>query len=288
MKQQKAASWPWMLAAIVPAAMIAAETPWHWAALTGAVCGVLNMIAVRWGKTGPQWVRYLYALLLTAFLTPLAKNCWVNGSEIPAVGLTLLVLAAASTWKSGENANRTGNVLFWLEAILLGVYALAGLKDWKWQGTPAGAYRWELIPLLLLPVLNGNQTEAKDSWKVGIGTFLIPTVFALLAAGQLPGIQADGFRKLAQSVGVPGLSGRMDAIAACAITLGFFGALSRGMSVGTAGLEGKKRGIALIVLTAVGGITAFARVNVLKILVLWTVVCYLTNFSAKQKKVEKT
>lgn len=276
-----------MLAAMTPAAMIAAETPWHWAALTGAGCGVLNMAAVRWGKTGPQWVRYLYALLLTAFLVPLAENCWVNESGIPAVGLTLLALAAVSTWKSDENANRTGNVLFWLEAILLVVFALAGLKDWTWQGVPTGTFRRELIPLLLLPVLNGNQTEAKDSWKVGIGTFLIPTVFALLAAGQLPGIQADVFRKLAQSVGVPGLSGRMDAIAACAMTLGFFGALSRGMSVGVEGLEEKKRGIALIILTAVGAIAAFMRVNALGILVLWTVVCYLTNFSAKQKKSKK-
>ena len=64
---------------------------------------------------------------------PLAERCWVNESGIPAIGLTLLLFAAASTWKSGENANRTGNVIFWLEAILLGMFALAGLKDWKWQ-----------------------------------------------------------------------------------------------------------------------------------------------------------
>ena len=111
---------------------------------------------------------------------PLAERCWVNESGIPAIGLTLLLLAAASTWKSGENANRTGNVIFWLEAILLGMFALAGLKDWKWQGVPAGGYRWELIPLLLLPTLGGEQTDGKDGWKIGIGTFLIPTVFALL------------------------------------------------------------------------------------------------------------
>lgn len=77
-------------------------------------------------------------MLLVAHLMPLAERCWVNESGIPAIGLTLLLLAAASTWKSGENANRTGNVIFWLEAILLGMFALAGLKDWKWQGVPAG------------------------------------------------------------------------------------------------------------------------------------------------------
>ena len=203
------------------------------------------------------------------------------------MGLTLLILAAASTWKSGENANRTGNVLFWLEAILLGVFALVGSIDWKWQGIPAGAYRWELIPLLLLPAMDSEQSETKGSWKVGIGTFLIPTLFALLAAGQLPSIQADGFRKLAQSIGVPGLSGRMDAIAACAMTLGLFAALSRGMSAGIEGIEGKKRGIAIIVLTAVGGIAVFTGIKILKIFVMWTVVCYLTNFSMKQKKGEK-
>lgn len=161
MKQRKAACWPWLLVAMTPAAMIAAETPWQWAALTGAVCGVLNMAAVRWGKTGPRWARYLYALLLTVFLLPLAENCWVNESGIPAVGLTLLILAAASTWKSGENANRTGNVLFWLEAILLGVFALVGSIDWTWQGIPAGAYRWELIPLLLLPAM-GQRTIGNE------------------------------------------------------------------------------------------------------------------------------
>lgn len=288
MKQRKAAQWPWMLAAMTPSAMIAAETPWPWAALTGAVCGILNMLAVRWGKTGPRWVRFLYALLLVALLMPLAERCWVNESGIPAIGLTLLLLAAASTWKSGENANRTGNVIFWLEAILLGMFALAGLKDWKWQGVPTGGYRWELIPLLLLPTLGGEQTDGKDGWKIGIGTFLIPTVFALLATGQMPGIQSDGFRKLAQSVGVPGLSGRMDAVAACTMTLGFFAAMSRGISVGIEGLEGKRRGTAIIVLTAVGAIVAFTQLNAVKILVLWTLVCYMTNFPAKQKKVEKT
>lgn len=277
-----------MLAAMTPSAMIAAETPWPWAALTGAVCGILNMLAVRRGKTGPRWVRFLYVLLLVALLMPLAERCWVNESGIPAIGLTLLLLAAASTWKSGENANRTGNVIFWLEAILLGMFALAGLKDWKWQGVPAGGYRWELIPLLLLPTLGGEQTDGKDGWKIGIGTFLIPTVFALLATGQMPGIQSDGFRKLAQSVGVPGLSGRMDAVAACAMTLGFFAAMSRGISVGIEGLEGKRRGTAIIVLTAVGAIVAFTQLNAVKILVLWTLVCYMTNFPAKQKKVEKT
>ena len=230
----------------------------------------------------------MYALLLVALLMPLAERCWVNESGIPAIGLTLLLLAAASTWKSGENANRTGNVIFWLEAILLGMFALAGLKDWKWQGVPAGGYRWELILLLLLPTLGGEQTDGKGGWKIGIGTFLIPTVFALLATGQMPGIQSDGFRKLAQSVGVPGLSGRIDAVAACAMTLGFFAALSRGISVGIEGLEGKRRGTATIVLTAVGAIAAFTQLNAVKILVLWTLVCYMTNFPAKQKKVEKT
>ena len=103
----------------------------------------------------------------------------------------------------------------------------------------------------------------------------------------MPGIQSDGFRKLAQSVGVPGLSGRMDAVAACAMTLGFFAAMSREISVGIEGLEGKRRGTAIIVLTVVGAIVAFTQLNAVKILVLWTLVRYMTNFPAKQKKVEK-
>ena len=52
--------------------------------------------------------------------------------------------------------------------------------------------------------------------------------------------------------------------------------------------EGKRRGTAIIVLTAVGAIAAFTQLNAVKILVLWTLVCYMTNFLAKQKKVEKT
>ena len=152
-------------------------------------CAVLAFLPLSLLVRGKQrkvgrtfsFLRWIWLLVVLSQLLPHASAYWMGGGK--AVPLTLLALAAWGA--SGERAERTGNVIFWLTLPVLVLFsALAVQKiETVWLMPEAGEWSAGLIVGLLLPALPGKAHNLKGRMLAIIG---ITTVgLAMLIQGCL-------------------------------------------------------------------------------------------------------
>ena len=237
----------WLVVAMSgPFLYLAGRQSWTAILAAGAVCllscwAVFSLPANKLLSWRPVCLlEYGFLIVVCIVASRWSADIWPTGKSDPVVPLTLLALAAASTWFGANRASKGVGVLFWLITILFGTLLAFGMRN--------------VQPSYLLP-----QWEAPGflSWFV----FLLPCaaqflpredkkvrnyIPALLDIALLITLWTEGnlslnvakqvawpFYEAGESVRLFGVANRLESFISVGATVGFYGLYS--LLLGTAG-----------------------------------------------------
>lgn len=225
----------WLLVATIgPLLSISGKSGWLAVLLAAAVCCVLSICVLTYGRGKmPRWLCVLELLWLVFFLGGLAREsgtCWAEVNAMPVIPIVLLSLAAFVVRRGANQAARVGATLVWLVIPVLGIVFLAGTADadlqWVRRGleTPDGL----LIGLLLIPCLGvflPQDRTKKTRWVPVVLSIVAVAASVLMDAvmGETAAKwAANGFNEFSKGVTLFGVAERFEAFVACALTGGWF------------------------------------------------------------------
>ena len=180
------------------------------------------------GSLLPRWLllpELLFLAVAAAAAASMAPVCWPGGGSDPLFPLTLLVLAGAAAHQGTGAVGRCASVLTWFIGVFFALVLLFAVRETP-RTTEIGRWK-ETVPVLsvaLLPVcglfLPAEKGEPIRLW----GSALLYTILLLLVTqgkrGELPLMTA------VKGIELFGVLQRFEALAACALTVGLFLALS--------------------------------------------------------------
>lgn len=239
-------AWAWLLVSMsAPLAVAAGRSSWIWVLAVGVVCGGVCWGIYAMGTETPRYAKWfccLQILWLTIAAGEMARwsgYCWGGDGEVPAVSVTLLVLAACASWNGGERASRVGSVLAWFVGLLYIIVLGAGVRGLRGQWIEATLETppVELVFVFLIPVALGMLPQGKS----GSGKWIlwIPVAFGLMVSIWTMGTlswtgmaqSTFPFYTFTKSLRLFGVAERFEAFVSVALTMGFFSVMSLFFSV---------------------------------------------------------
>lgn len=283
MKTEKAYRPFEVLALTVPAAEAAVGKNWlPTLILTLAALLICTCVSTQ---EVPEWdwlkkLQCIAAALILAKLLEWTHRSWPGTGANYAVPAVLLALAAYGVQKG--NAIRGSSVLRYGVYLVLALLAIAGLKQVKPQDLAPKAQVPDLTlaAVLLLPLLsrrNGNAAIPLNG--------IAATAASVLTAG------SDSIYGYSRGISLGGAATHLESLAASAITIGWFAAISFVLDSVQEKSE-KKKGVWISALLAYGiyltGIDIRGEALAALELLLWGVIPLLWGLKKKLKKVEKS
>lgn len=283
MKTEKAYRPFEVLALTVPAAEAAVGKNWlPTLILTLAALLICTCVSTQ---EVPEWdwlkkLQCIAAALILAKLLEWTHRSWPGTGANYAVPAVLLALAAYGVQKG--YAIRGASVLRYGVYLVLALLAIAGLKQVKPQDLAPKAQVPDLTlaAVLLLPLLsrrNGNAAIPLNG--------IAATAASVLTAG------SDSIYGYSRGISLGGAATHLESLAASAITIGWFAAISFVLDSVQEKSE-KKKGVWISALLAYGiyltGIDIRGEALAALELLLWGVIPLLWGLKKKLKKVEKS
>lgn len=283
MKTEKAYRPFEVLALTVPAAEAAVGKNWL-PTLILALTALLICTCVSTQEI-PEWdwlkkLQCIAAALILAKLLEWTHRSWPGTGANYAVPAVLLALAADGVRKG--SAIRGASVLRYGVYLVLALLAIAGLRQVKPQDLAPKAQVPDLTigAVLLLPLLSRRNGNA-DIPLNGIAA----TAASVLTAG------SDSIYEYSRGISLGGAATHLESLAASAITIGWFAAISFVLDSVQEKAE-KKKGVWIPALLAYGiyltGIDIRGEALAALELLLWGVIPLLWGLKKKLKKIEKS
>lgn len=283
MKTEKAYRPFEVLALTVPAAEAAVGKNWlPTLILTLAALLVCTCVSTQ---EVPEWdwlkkLQCIAAALILAKLLEWTHRSWPGTGANYAVPAVLLALAAYGAQKG--NAIRGASVLRYGVYLVLALLAIAGLKQVKPQDLAPKAQVPDLTlaAVLLLPLLSRRN-----------GNAAIPLNGIAAAAASVLTAGSDSIYGYSRGISLGGAATHLESLAASAITIGWFAAISFVLDSVQEKSE-KKKDVWISALLAYGiyltGIDIRGEALAALELLLWGVIPLLWGLKKKLKKVEKS
>lgn len=283
MKTEKAYRPFEVLALTVPAAEAAVGKNWlPTLILTLAALLICTCVSTQ---EVPEWdwlkkLQCIAAALILAKLLEWTHRSWPGTGANYAVPAVLLALAADGVRKG--SAIRGASVLRYGVYLVLALLAIAGLKQVKPQDLAPKAQVPDLTigAVLLLPLLsrrNGNAAIPLNG--------IAATAASVLTAGSF------SIYEYSRGISLGGAATHLESLAASAITIGWFAAISFVLD-SVQEKEEKRKGVWIPALLAYGiyltGIDIRGEALAALELLLWGVIPLLWGLKKKLKKVEKS
>lgn len=283
MKTEKAYRPFEVLALTVPAAEAAVGKNWL-PTLILALTALLICTCVSTQEI-PEWdwlkkLQCIAAVLILAKLLEWTHRSWPGTGANYAVPAVLLALAADGVRKG--SAIRGASVLRYGVYLVLALLAIAGLRQVKPQDLAPKAQVPDLTigAVLLLPLLsrrNGNAAIPLNG--------IAATAASVLTAG------SDSIYEYSRGISLGGAATHLESLAASAITIGWFAAISFVLDSVQEKAE-KRKGAWIPALLAYGiyltGIDIRGEALAALELLLWGVIPLLWGLKKKMKKIEKS
>lgn len=167
----------------------------------------------------PGWLsglRIITMVLLIAWILERTSEPWPGRGAQFAVPLALLVLGAVSVQKGAEQAAAAAGVLRYGIYGILAVLMVAGLGDipWKSLAPKAELPDGPLAAVMLLPLLAVHRKEQGNPLPIA----------AVLAS--IVTVGATSLYEYSRGLSIAGAAEHLESLAACAITVGYFGTVS--------------------------------------------------------------
>lgn len=283
MKTEKAYRPFEVLALTVPAAEAAVGKNWlPTLILTLAALLICTCVSTQ---EVPEWdwlkkLQCIAAALILAKLLEWTHRSWPGTGADYAVPAVLLALAADGVRKG--SAIRGASVLRYGVYLVLALLAIAGLRQVKPQDLAPKAQVPDLTigAVLLLPLLSRRNGNA-DIPHNGIAA----TAASVLTAG------SDSIYEYSRGISLGGAATHLESLAASAITIGWFAAISFVLDSVQEKAE-KRKGVWIPALLAYGiyltGIDIRGEALAALELLLWGVIPLLWGLKKKLKKIEKS
>lgn len=283
MKTEKAYRPFEVLALTVPAAEAAVGKNW----LPTLILALTALLICTCTSTQeiPEWdwlkkLQCIAAALILAKLLEWTHRSWPGTGADYAVPAVLLALAADGVRKG--SAIRGASVLRYGVYLVLALLAIAGLRQVKPQDLAPKAQVPDLTigAVLLLPLLsrrNGNAAIPLNG--------IAATAASVLTAG------SDSIYEYSRGISLGGAATHLESLAASAITIGWFAAISFVLDSVQEKSE-KRKGVWIPALLAYGiyltGIDIRGEALAALELLLWGVIPLLWGLKKKLKKIEKS
>lgn len=207
------------MALTVPAAEAAVGKNW----LPVLIIGLATWLFCSWtaGERPrvPYWLsrlRIVTLVLLIAWILERTSEPWPGKGSQFVVPLVLLVLAAVSVKKGAEQAAAAAGVLRYGIYGILAMMLVAGLGDIPWKNLAPKAELPDgtLTAVMLLPLLAMHRKEQGNPLPIA----------AVLAS--IVTVGATSLYEYSRGISVAGAAEHLESVAACAITVGYFGTIS--------------------------------------------------------------
>lgn len=277
--------------------------------LLAGACTLVTMLVLTRSAHDLQlprfvWIaQWIWFAVLAGSCAPIGASCWPDGDTFPVVPLVLLVLAAFAAKSGGENLARCAAVLLWVVLAAVGVLLGIGAREWKWDLLTTDlvlpdAY---LAVAVLLPCVS---LFLSPGVSVGKGLPLLVFGIAVAIVLGLTGVlsvegmrqAANPFYTYAQCVRMGGASWRMEPLASCVMTMGWFLFLAILLTCAgncAARIQKDFGSVGVICGVAVAAVWTLCKVNispwwiVLGCTIFWVVVPLLAQIVPRAKKDEK-
>ena len=207
------------MALTVPAAEAAVGKNWLPVLIVGLAAWLLCSWTAGERPRIPGWLsglRIMTMVLLIAWILERTSEPWPGRGAQFAVPLALLVLAAVSVQKGAEQAAAAAGVLRYGIYGILAVLMVAGLGDipWKSLAPKAELPDGPLAAVMLLPLLAVHRKERGNPLPIA----------AVLAS--IVTVGATSLYEYSRGLSIAGAAEHLESLAACAITVGYFGTVS--------------------------------------------------------------
>lgn len=290
----------WLAAALAaPLAQTASACSWPAALAVGGMCLLMCWAVGKYITEPDKWLVFAQCLWICVVLSELlhwSAYCWPTHKSRWAAPLTLLLLAAWAVSGGKERAARTGCVLIWPLALLLGAVLLSGIPDVElknlrlsWQMPDA-----HLITVMLLPALY-SPGERKRSGRLLLGLLLFALLTSVVTAGVLSPSVSSGMHspvyELSRSLSLFGVAERFESLVAAAMTLGYFSLMTYLLSARETAWKGKRQTWGIAVAGGVlflSGLRIDSRLLAVGSIMLWVVLPVLCHWKNNFKKSKKT
>lgn len=207
------------MALTVPAAEAAVGKNWLPVLIVGLAAWLLCSWTAGERPRIPGWLsglRIITMVLLIAWILERTSEPWPGRDAQFAVPLALLVLAAVSVQKGAEQAAAAAGVLRYGIYGILAVLMVAGLGDIPWKSLVPKAELPDgpLAAVMLLPLLAVHRKEQGNPLPIA----------AVLAS--IVTVGATSLYEYSRGLSIAGAAEHLESLAACAITVGYFGTVS--------------------------------------------------------------
>lgn len=207
------------MALTVPAAEAAVGKNWLPVLIVGLAAWLLCSWTAGERPRIPGWLsglRILTMVLLIAWIMERTSEPWPGRGAQFAVPLALLVLGVVSVQKGAEQAAAAAGVLRYGIYGILAVLMVAGLGDipWKSLAPKAELPDGPLAAVMLLPLLAVHRKEQGNPLPIA----------AVLAS--IVTVGATSLYEYSRGLSIAGAAEHLESLAACAITVGYFGTVS--------------------------------------------------------------
>ena len=207
------------MALTVPAAEASVGKNWLPVLIVGLAAWLLCSWTAGERPRIPGWLsglRIITMVLLIAWILERTSEPWPGRGAQFAVPLALLVLAAVSVQKGAEQTAAAAGVLRYGIYGILAVLMVAGLGDipWKSLAPKAELPDGPLAAVMLLPLLAVHRKEQGNPLPIA----------AVLAS--IVTVGATSLYEYSRGLSIAGAAEHLESLAACAITVGYFGTVS--------------------------------------------------------------
>jgi len=222
----------WLIvASSAPILSLVGRTDW----LSVAVCASISIVIAIGvaGTSVPGWVNFIKVAAAVLYLGNIAGEsvtCWQDQGEPWILAATLLIVSALAVRNGAQQTCRIGVSLAWvlLPGVLL--ILLSGMSDLQLPSfhTEQSGERWGLLPVFLLPLLV-ERNSAASKWsavKVISISGLLAVLLSLLLGGTTPQGAVNTFYEYSKGVNLFGVAKRLESVAACMLTIGWFALFS--------------------------------------------------------------
>lgn len=230
----------WVAAAMFgPVALVSAGSAWSAVLVTAIVCSSLCLVAFRFGGDFACRSRIINVLFMlwnvyaVAAVAALACQCWPGkGSQI-ATALVLIALGAVSAYQSERSAAAVAATLCPLCAVIFAIVLSCGIGNVRWSRVEVSAIppRGMLIFVFLLPIA---AMAIRRSAEPSTGALVLSSSFGVILSVIVMGTvslpvmltQDNAFFEFSKSLDLFGAVQRFESIAAVAVTMSIFTAIS--------------------------------------------------------------
>lgn len=207
------------MALTVPAAEAAVGKNWLPVLIVALAAWLLCSWTAGERPAIPGWLsgmRIVTMVLLIAWILERTSEPWPGRGSRFVVPLVLLAIAAVSVRKGAEQAAAAAGVLRYGIYSILAVLMVAGLGDipWKSLAPKAELPDGPLTAVMLLPLLAVHRKEQGNPLPIA----------AILASVVTVG--ATSLYEYSRGLSIAGAAEHLESLAACAITVGYFGTVS--------------------------------------------------------------